>query len=370
MKHSKIPYVARRVTINDVSQALGISKGTVSRALNGYPDIAKTTKNKVRKMANKMGYRPLLQAQSINRGLSYSLGLVLNTEHTDHHKAFLSDFIDGVSHALKRENWSLVVATVDDERAEYQLMQNFIQMRKVDGFIIPRVRFEDTRVRLLESHQVPFVLFGRPIDKDDTSRYNWFDICGENAMYDALHRLYVLGHRHIGFMGGDSQCTYSALRLNGYKDALNAHQLPYVADWVCADCCCPQSGYANAVKMFSIDEPPTALVCALDRSALGVYDFAQQYGLSIGEDLSIIGYDGVIEGAYVKPRLTTFAVDRKYSGHRLASILLDVIKDNAIDPVQDTVDAVLQQGQSCGMPTKTPMQIARIIAMHQKGESA
>lgn len=363
-----MPRNVRRVTLKDVSRELGLSKGTVSRALNDYPDIAQTTKSKVKNMATKMGYRPLLQAQSINKGLSYSLGLILNTEHTDHHKAFLSDFIDGVSLALRRENWSLVVATVDDEQAEYQLMQDFISMGKVDGFIIPRVRFKDTRIQLLEFHDVPFVLFGRPIDVADNQRYNWFDICGENAMYQAVKKLFTLGHRHIGFMGGDSQCTYSVLRLDGYKCALETHQMPYNQDYVSMNCCCPQSGYDSAVRLFAMEIPPTALVCALDRSALGVYEFAHDYGLAIGSDISIIGYDGAEEGTYVKPKLTTFAVDRKHSGHRLASILLNAIKNKNTKPVQDMVDAVFHLRESCSVPVKTPEQIARF--MHRQGNVA
>ena len=362
MKNDVHLYTAkRRVNINDVSEALGLSKSTVSRALNNYPDIAKTTKNKVKKMADKLGYRPLLQAQSINKGLSYSLGLILNTEHTDHHKAFLSDFIDGISGALSSENWSLVVATVHDEQQEYQFMQDFIQMRKVDGFIIPRVRFNDSRVQLMKTYNIPYVLFGRPIDyPQDTSPY--FDIAGENAIAMAVQKLYGLGHQHIAFMGGDSQCTYSTLRLNGYKQALKSCGLAYNAHFVCTDCCTPQSGYKNAIQLFVNNPyPPTAIVCALDRSAFGVYKFAKKYKLQIGSDISVIGYDGISEGMYITPKLTTFVVDRKYSGTRLASILLDSIKNKKITPVQEICDAMFQDRGSCAPPLRSSSEIAHII---------
>ena len=137
-----------RVTINDLARELGLAKGTVSRALNGYPDISDATRLRVSRAAERMGYRPMAQAQAIRTGLSRALGLVLNAGPGNAHKPFLTDFLDGISRAASEAAWTLTVATAFDEADEVATMARLVDERKVDGFILPRTKIVDARIDL------------------------------------------------------------------------------------------------------------------------------------------------------------------------------------------------------------------------------
>ena len=124
----------RRVTISDVSDALGISKSTVSRALNEYSDISKSTRTRVRRMADKMGYRPLSHAQAIRTGQTKSLGLVIQLADHDAQRPFLAEFLSGVSQGASEAGWTLTLAASDSQEATLKLFAEMIEGHKVDGF--------------------------------------------------------------------------------------------------------------------------------------------------------------------------------------------------------------------------------------------
>ena len=213
-----------RVTINDLSRELGLTKGTVSRALNGYDDISESTRTRVARAAERMGYRPLAQAQAIRTGMARALGLVLNAGPDNTHKPFLTDFLDGISRAASEEGWSLSIATALDEQDEVATIARLVAEHKVDGFILPRTRVSDPRIDLLRDLEVPFVLYGRT---GDTEGCAWHDISGEDAMRDAVLRLHGLGHQRIGFVNGDSGFNYAPLRRDGYLAGLAEAGLPH-----------------------------------------------------------------------------------------------------------------------------------------------
>lgn len=135
-----VPAASRRggrVTIAMVAEALGVTKGTVSRALNDYPDISAATRARVRRVAERMGYRPLAQAQAIRTGRTRTLGLVLQTDIPGAQRPFLSDFLAGLTGAASAEHWTLTVATSAGGRRMLETLERLVDERKADGFILP-----------------------------------------------------------------------------------------------------------------------------------------------------------------------------------------------------------------------------------------
>ena len=327
-----------RVTINDLADELGLAKGTISRALNGYPDISDSTRLRVQRAADRMGYRPMAQAQAIRTGLSRSLGLVLNAGPGNAHKPFLTDFLDGISRAASAEAWTLTVATAFDETDEVATMQRLVDERKVDGFILPRTRIDDARIDLLRRLHVPFVLYGRTGDPTGCA---WFDISGEDAMRDAVLRLAGLGHRRIGFINGEGVYNYAPLRLGGFREGLAQAGLNFDTALVREGATTIPAGEALGAELLDLDQPPTAIVCALDLAALGVYRAAEARGLDIGRDLSVLSYDGIPEAAAATPPLTTYAVDTRSAGTRLAQMLFALIRGATPEDLRETVPAHL-----------------------------
>ncbi|MEM7723567.1 MAG: LacI family DNA-binding transcriptional regulator, partial [Pseudomonadota bacterium] len=245
----------QRVTISDVAAALGLTKGTVSRALNGYPDISDSTRISVRRMADRMGYRPLAQAQAIKTGRARALGLVLNAGGVDAHKPFLTDFLDGISRAASAEAWTLTVATAMDEADEVGTLARLVDERKVDGFILPRTKSRDARVDLLRDRNVPFIMYGRTADATGCA---WFDIAGEDAMRDAVLRLAGFGHTRIGFINGAGVYNYSRLRRDGYLAGLAEAGLPADEALILEGAITMPQGEVAGLKLLDLSEPPTA----------------------------------------------------------------------------------------------------------------
>lgn len=327
-----------RVTINDVAEAAGLSKGTISRALNGYSDIAPATQRRVARLAARMGYQPLAQAQAIRTGRARALALVLNTGNADMHRPFLADFLDGISRAASDENWTLTVATADGLKDEVATMARLIDERKADGFILPRALWADPRVALCLERDMPFILYGRT---RDTAGCAWFDIDGERAMAAAVGRLADAGHSRIGFLNGSRDYTFAHLRHAAFTQAMGARELAINPAWIREGVTDEASGAALGAEILAAGGGPSAVVCALDVAAIGLYDAARDAGRRVGRDLAVISYDGLPKTASLDPPLSTFGVDNRRAGHRLAKLLIRRVRGEPAEDLRELAEAML-----------------------------
>ncbi|PWJ16900.1 LacI family DNA-binding transcriptional regulator [Jannaschia seohaensis] len=323
----------RRATITDVARDIGVSKGTVSRALNGHPDISDATRLRAQKAAARLGYRPLGSAQAIRTGRCRALGLVIETGEHDAHRPFLAAFLAGLSDGAALEGWTLTVATAPegDTLATYQRL---IDDRKADGFVLPRTRLRDPRVEMLRGAGVPFVLFGRHGDPEGCA---WFDIEMEAAMRASVARLAAAGHRRIAFVGGSALHTYAQLRAEGFRAGMAEAGLR--ADLMRFGAVDRAGGARAAAALLDAPDPPSAFVYAVDAAALGLWQAARARGLTVGRDLAVIGYDGTPEGAHAEPPLATWAVDTHAAGLRLADLLIRRIRGEAPEALREVGQA-------------------------------
>lgn len=319
---------APRVTIADLASHLNLTKGTVSRALNGYQDIAEATRLRVRKAAEQLNYRPLSHAQAIRTGRVRSIGLVLQVNEHDGHRPFVAEFLAGLSAAASRADWTMTVATAESDEDTLRLLDRLSGERKADGFILPRTKVDDPRIAFLKAHDIPFILYGRTGDPDGCA---WFDIESELATQDAVARLAALGHRRIGFVPGGEGYMYARLRLEGYRKGLEMAGLPYDEVLITTPAVTRDQGAHAAACLTGLCEPATAIVYSVDRAALGAYRHAQEQGLQIGRDLSLISYDGIPEGTLLNPPLSTYQVDTRRAGERLAEMLIARIRGAAAE---------------------------------------
>ena len=348
-----------RITIADVSAALGVTKSTVSRALNDYPDIAPTTRERVRNAAARMGYRPLSHAQAIRTGRARALGLVIQMDDHDAHRPFLADFLAGISFVASSEGWTITVATADGEAATLTTIHRLLEEHKVDGFILPRTLVDDPRVALLRDRDVPFVMFGRTRDPAGCA---WHDIRSEDAMTDAVERLASLGHRRIAFVNGGARYQYSLLRLAGYRQGLARTGIEEDSRLVRSDALVPGDGEAAVESLLDIPSPPTAVVFAVDAAALGLYRAARRHGLRVGTHLSVVGYDGIPDGSHADPPLSTYAVDIRGAGERLARMLIERVRGADPEALRETASATFVDRGSIAPPELDSGELARLLA--------
>ena len=349
----------RRVTINDLADALGLTKGTVSRALNDYPDISPATRQRVKRQAERMGYQPLAQAQAIRTGRSRAIGLVLQTDVEGAQRPFLANFLEGVTREASAAGWTLTVATSAGEDEMLRTLSRLVEERKADGFILPRTHANDARMQYLRDAGVPFVLYGRVRDPRDCA---WFDMLGENAIRSATLRLVEHGHHRIGFVNGGLEYNFSHLRRAGYGEGLRDAGMELDEALVVDGAMTRVQGAEATMALLSRPAPPTAIVFAVDLAALGAYDVAERTGLLIGRDLSVISYDGIPESRWVAPRLTTFSVDSRLAGAKLAELLIRRVRGADPESLRETAEAELQAGGSDGPPCLTSEEIAQRMA--------
>lgn len=348
---------ARRVTISMLASETGLTKGTVSRALNGYPDIAEDTRTRVMRAAARMGYRPMAQAQAIRTGRAQALGLVLQVDEHDGHAPFLADFIAGVTGAAGQAGWTLTVATASSGEAMRGIIAGMVEDRKADGFILQRTLRDDPRVDWLKAAEVPFVLYGRT---SDVTGLSYYDIRGGEAMRTGVHRLYDMGHREIALVTSGSEYNYAHLRAQGFLRAMAEVGLTPVAQrW---DARTFDDGERATAELLASDTPPTAIVYVVDRAALGGYRAIEKCGLKVGSDVSLISYDGIPEARFAVPPLTTFEVDTRAAGAALARMLIERIRGDARpEDLRWLADATLREGGSDGPPALTQAQLRRHI---------
>ena len=351
--------VGGKVTIRDLADHLDLTKGTVSRALNGYSDISAETQKRVAEAAERLGYRPSTVARAIRTGLSQSLGLVLNVDEDNAYKPFLADFLDGISRKAGEAGWTLTVATGFSLDETLEAHRKLVAEKKVDGFILPRTKTRDARIDLLQRLGVPFVLYGRTGAEDGLA---WYDVRGERAMRHAVERLAGFGQRRIAYVGGRSGNTFQKLRLDGYRAGLRATGLSHDPAIELDDAMSMEEGHAKGHALLRLDHPPTAIVCAIDRVALGVMRALDELGLVPGRDVSVTGYEDIPEAGLSRPPLTTFKVDTRQAGYRLADLLIRRIGGEAPETLREEVEADLVARQSDGPPAMTPEQIATHVA--------
>ena len=347
-----------RITINHLAEQLGLTKGTVSKALNEYADIGENTKRRVKRKAAEMNYRPLTHAQAIRTGKTRSIGLVLQADVYDGQRPFLADFLAGVSQTASRENWTLTVSTPATETAVLRTLRRLIDERKADGFILPRTKVCDPRIELLLAEDIPFVMFGRTKDQSGCA---WYDVLGEDAIRRAVERLFELGHQKIGFVNSDLKYNFAALRLQGFKEGIRKTGLGLSDELIFNGAMTGDAGRNATINLLQLSSPPTAIVYATDAAALGAYEAATELNLKIGKEISVIAYDGLPEGAYVKPSLSTFKVDTAKAGARLTALLVERIRGTKAKELRETDSAVFQPGNSEGPPLLSSSELAHQI---------
>jgi Transcriptional regulators len=348
-----------RVTISDLSRALSLTKGTVSRALNGYPDISEATRTRVIRAAQAMGYRPLSHAQAIKTGRSCSLGLVVELSQHDAHRPFLAEFLAGLTQAASAEGWTLTIATSESEADTIRIMRDLVRDRKADGFILQRVLWEDPRIAYLERENVPFICYGRPKHRENMS---YFDVMSEAAMADAINWLTRLGHERIGYIGSAEHYAFSHARRDGYRAGLTTEGLPFDPALMVEGALSPEHSARATRQLLALDRPPTAILCATDTLARGVYEIANTLGLQIGSELSVVGYDGAPEGQAMWPRLATFAVDNRQAGARLGEMFIARMQEPEFPVTQSVIRATFNPGSSTGRPALLSEQLAQHLA--------
>jgi LacI family transcriptional regulator len=329
------------VRIQDVARAAGVSVSTVSRVLNSRYGVAEETHQRVRQVIDELGYSSSLAAKSM-RGRTNVIGVVIFNLSL----SFNTEIVRGIDQYVQANSYDLMVYTSnranhrEDPAWERKVVAQ-LNGSIVDGIIV----VTPTETNLPANH--PLVV----IEPCELGNFPAVLSTNHEGVREAVAYLIELGHRRIGFIGGNLRLLSARQRQHGYEDALAAAGIPLQPELLAEGDYSREGGSAAARTLLSLAEPPTAIVAANDQAAFGVLDVAEELGICVPHRLSIIGFDNVRESAFTTPPLTTVHQSLADMGSRGAEMLIRIVEGKDVENCLYELPTRLIRRDSCQAPT-------------------
>lgn len=308
-------------TIKDVAKLAGVSPSTVSRVISNSSRISDATKTRVYEAMKVLNYKPNIIARSLANKSTKTLGLIL--PDTDEHNALNPFFIQlmrGVSFYAQKRGYYILYAYASERQDRLSVVQDMIDSRWVDGIILANSESEDSAIEYLKKIEKPFVVVGRPQEKDDIL---WVDNDNFHAMYEVVNRLIRRGNKHIAFIGGSSNYTVTRDRFDGYKLALENRGIQIDDKLVVYTDFDEDHGYEAAKKIlenYHVD----AFATTDDLLAFGALK-ALKF-LKKGR-MDVVGFNNTLLAEYFKPTLSSVDIRSEELGHHAAKLLIDYLNN-------------------------------------------
>ena len=332
------------ITIRDVARRLNLSITTVSRALDGYSDVSEGTRQLVTQVAHEMGYVPNQAARQLRRRRSDSIGYILPADRPRFSDPFFAEFVAGLGDEAALHGFDLLVSSAPPgSPAEQQAYERWTQSRKVDGIVLNRMHLSDWRVQYLAQIHFPFVTLERSLDPFD---YPSVEVNGRRWFRALMEHLIALGHRRIAYIGAQPELKIQADRLEGYQEGLQAHGLALEPEWLVESDLTTSGGYLAGERLLKLANPPTAIACVDDMTAIGVLHAARELGRGVGQDLAVAGFDGIEGFEHTQPPLTTINQPVYQIASRLVQMLADQIAGRPLPQAQVQIEPTLEIRQS------------------------
>lgn len=338
------------MNLKELAQTLGLSQTTVSRALNGYPEVSEKTRERVMEAAHAAHYSPSGRARSLATGRTMTIGHVIpvSAQHEMVNPVF-GDFIAGAGEVYSANGYEMLINLAPDDQ-EADVYREMHAKGQVDGLVVHGPRVADPRISLLNDLGLPFVVHGRASEAN--ADYAWLDVNNTRAFQIATRHLIALGHHRIGLINGLEALDFAHRRRVGYETALSEAGIRVDADLMRSADMTESHGYASTKAMLTLPDPPTAFVVASIITALGVQRAAAEAGLILGKDLSLVSYDddlsylrnGAPDGAII----TAMRSSVRDAGRRVAHMLLERIAAPSLPPRHEMMEALLVQGETTG----------------------
>ncbi|SFP57410.1 LacI family DNA-binding transcriptional regulator [Tranquillimonas alkanivorans] len=339
------------MNLRELSKTLGLSQTTVSRALNGYPEVSEATRKRVEAAALRHDYRPNTRAKSLATGRTMTIAHVIpmSTKHEMVNPVF-ADFIAGAGETYQKAGYDMLLSVVSDPE-EANAYRGLAARNTVDGMIVHAPRAEDPRLALLRKLDVPFVVHGRFPGVDEGDGYSWLDTNNRRGFERATSFLIDLGHRRIALINGLPELDFAIRREDGYRRALDAAGLPFDPALVRGDEMTEFYGHDAAAEMLDAPDPPTAFLTSSMIVAMGVRRAIQDRGLALGRDVSVITHDddlSYFRTSTPEPTFTALHSSVRDHGRKCAQMLIDLIADRTRAPMRELLEADFLVGRSTG----------------------
>lgn len=331
----------RNVTIVDVAREANVSYSTVSRVLNNVSYVKADKRQRVLEAIERLGYIANVPARGLVGGRTQLIGMIVH----DLVVSYIEEIVRGIDEELASTDYNLILFTTHRQPTKEIRYVRMMTQGLVDGMLLLLPLSPDSYTRSLAEEHFPYVVIDHHGFDDfslTVTATNW------QGAFDATTYLIGLGHRRIGFIAGNPALSSAGERLEGYKAALAAYDIPFQAELVETGYFRYANGLQAAQTLLALEQPPTAIFATNDHSALGAIEAIRSRGLSIPEDISVIGFDDVPEAQHLIPSLTTVRQPLGQMGQVAVKMLLQQIKDQSPPPQRVTLATQLVIRDSCG----------------------
>lgn len=331
-----------------LAKELGISTGTVSRALNGRSDVSDTTRELVLATAKRLGYAPNQAARTLALGTTRSVGFMmdLDRETAASSEYFFMGVFDGLQSILGENGFDLLVLPRPTKANSLEFLKRYVSRGVFDGMILAATQHIDPRIEMLEAAGVPFATLGRSSSGTD---YPWIDLDFEAVAHASIDRFVAAGHRRIAVTIPSTGVNFGPIFEATYRAALERHGIAFDPELVFATNRGEDAGYRLVDDMRGTPAPPTAVLLIFETVAIGIYRRLAELGLRPGHDLAVIGFRDEPTVRFLTPTLTCFSASLHEIGEDLARAVLSRISASAATdeaPLRKLAPLTIRAGES------------------------
>jgi LacI family transcriptional regulator len=311
-----------RVTVNDVARKAGVSQTTVSRVLNNYPQIKESTKQKVLKAINELGFSPNELARSMVNKKTRTIGLVIG----DIANPFYAETCKVIIAEAYKRNYDVIITDTDYNNDAFEKSIMTLTGKRVDGILVATIHKNDTIVNQLSESGFPIVYFNR---EPESENIHYVSLDNEKGSLLAVEHLIELGHKNIAVASYPSRFATYYQRSLAFKSALNKYGV-FMDDLYIYRGEFSYDNIYNFVKeVLSEENRPTAFVTTTDQQAVSVMDSVSKLGFLVPDDISVVGFGDIDIASHPYIGLTTISAQKEEMGKAALNTLIDLIDSDS-----------------------------------------
>lgn len=315
----------RTVTIKDIASLAGVSKATVSRVLNHKPDVDPATRERILRIVEEEGFVPSIAASDLAGGHSRLIGALVPSFTWP----MIPDIMRGVAEAMGGTQYELVLYSINDSMRDLdrsKVIDHILASKLTSGLLAIFPGPVAHHLTKLYKQRFPVVMID---DQDTPTEIPWIKSDNVNGAYAAVHHLIQLGHCRIAHIQGPARYLVSHDRHKGYCQALQEAGIPLDPELVVEGDFTVAGGHAWACRLFELppEKRPTAIFASSDQMAYGTLAAAEEYGISIPQDIALVGFDDLTPSPHVHPPLTTVRQPFAEMGQYGLALLLSMLDD-------------------------------------------
>jgi DNA-binding LacI/PurR family transcriptional regulator len=324
-----------RVSIKDIAKAAGVSHSTVSRALSDSPLVSDETKARIQRLAQEMGYSPNTLARSLVTRQTYTIGVVVTTIADP----FVAEVVQGIEATAHDYNYTVILCSSGAQPEREIAAVEMLRSKRVDGVIVTSSRIGALYLEHLERIGAPIVLINN--HNESSGRYTFtVTVDNRHGGYLATEHLVQLGHRRIAYVTAPADHSSDLDRMAGYRQALIAAGIEPDPALIVTGNGRADGGERALQALIELGEPPSAVFCYNDMTAIGLMSAARQVGLSVPRDMAVVGFDDIPFASYFYPPLTTIAQPKVEMGRlamKMALSLMAIGEENHEEEISNIV---------------------------------